>query len=157
MIRACRAGPVQPFSSVSRAQLISSRWRGFLAGQSPSRLRGARTSVPRVVHRALGLTPAVKGGPCRSRSRTHVNPSRISRLSPLSPLSLFLPLSHFSRPATGERERGTRGTRGSLARRVCACIIGVRRVSRYLRCEFQDGFKRPCVAYSRAAVNSMFV
>lgn len=32
---------VQPFGSESRAQLVSARWRGFLVGQSESRLRGA--------------------------------------------------------------------------------------------------------------------
>lgn len=124
MIRACRAGPVQPFSSVSRAQLISSRWRGFLAGQSPSRLRGARTSAPRVVHRALGLTPAVKGGPRRSRSRTHANPSRISRLSPSPSISLTLSLALFAPCYRGTRARDARDTR----------VVGTTRVCVYHRC-----------------------
>lgn len=40
-INRARRPHVQPFNSVSRAQLVSVRWRGFLAGQSEPRLRVA--------------------------------------------------------------------------------------------------------------------
>lgn len=68
-----RYWPVQPFSSVSRAQLISSRsrWRGFHAGQSASRLRGARTSDSCCTPR-LSFNPSVKGSLSLSLARSSV-------------------------------------------------------------------------------------
>lgn len=107
--------------------------------------------------RSSCCTPRLRFNPCCQRGA--VSLSLAHTCEPLLYLSsLPLSLSHtFRALLQGNTSEGREGTRGSLARCVCACIVDVRRVSRYLRCEFQDGFKRPCVTYSRAAINSIFV
>lgn len=140
---------VQPFSSMSRAQLVSARWRGFLAGQSASRLRVAArcNSTPRVVHRALGLTPVRRGEegePSLASSRLY------NRVSP----GLFP--SYF---------RASRGTRVSEGRWHGACVRTAKRrrpsTSRYTSgANFKtdlNGLARPIRMYARWRKRSTFV
>lgn len=126
---------VQPFSSMSRAQLVSARWRGFLAGQSASRLRVAArcNSTPRVVHRALGLTPVRRGEEGGTLARL------VSLVQPSFTRFVSFALSRFT---------GDASERGSLARRMCAYReeTTTKYVALYLRCEFQDGSEWPRTA-----------
>lgn len=119
-----RSSYVQPYHSVSRAQLVSARWRGFHAGQSASRLRGAaRRGAPQ--RRSACCTPRLRFNPCQE-GRGGDRRSFSLALVHVKSLSFVLPRV-LTRATTGLREGwGGEGGRVRNERASKRGVVGAR-------------------------------
>lgn len=113
---------VQPFGSESRAQLVSARWRGFLVGQSESRLRGAarRDFASCVSYLRFNPRHGTVPPPRPTASRGNACPYALTPSSPSPPfplvLSLSLPFSVTLTLLSGNCTRVAMGIQFSLSR-----------------------------------------